>query len=118
MTVSVNDMTMDSPAWDAAMHNWQRARETKTVRLTLTPEELAEAQKDWQEQDADEWVAIRRQHNVEELQELAQRIGRWAPPKDNPFRNHIKRWQIRLMVSRICELTDVLSREPEERGWP
>jgi hypothetical protein len=118
MTVSVNDMTMESPAWEAAMHNWQRARETKTVRLTLTPAELEAAQKDWQEQDAEAWVAIRLQHNVEELQELTAWIGEWAPMENNRRRAHIKRWQIRLMVSRICELTDVLSQEPEEQGWP
>jgi hypothetical protein len=118
MTVSVNDMTMEHPAWEAAMHNWQRARETRTVRLTLTPEELAEAQKDWQEQDAEEWVEIRRQHNVEELQELAEWIGKWAPTENNYVRANTKRWQMRLMVARVCELTDVLSQEPEEQGWP
>jgi hypothetical protein len=128
MTVSVNDMTMEHPAWESAIrkiHVGQRARETRTVRLTLTEEEMADAQREWQERDAEKWVAIRRQHNVEELQELTAWIGEWAPMENNRRRSHIKRWQIRLMVSRICELTDILSQEPEwsvretgERGWP
>jgi hypothetical protein len=116
VTVSVNDMTIDSPAWEQAIRGWQQEVDVGAWRATVTEEEVQAALQEYEEREEAAWVERRREHNEEVLWGLLDTLQYIVNGRPGLWRGVIEPWRVRLMVIEAVDAAHALCDLHPPRG--